>query len=499
MPGDRSICDIDLLINASQAVYRIVSPNTIEDKNKTSIPDVSKTIAAKNYNICSTISPGEFQEGSHVCALALEPIDDVSPIVIAFRGTKTTKDMGSNVSIALQGVAGKHLRDEAYQFYKQIRADFPGKEIVLTGHSLGGHLAQYVAAKAYADKHKKLFVRTFNSAPIDTVYGKKLEASELHRFVNFRFSKDALGKLPFTACYGDVYVLKTGAEEGEENLSVFEKMKQRHTLNRFYVLLSDDMKALQVGSSLSISHEEAAALEKMRCMQYAWFPTEQRAKHNLRLFNEHLPKLNNLLGKMKKKQSHGFDKRREFRVALCLMLDNSAFILKELSGYAVHLKDKKALQTLADDIEQLYMHLVMQDLHEGGVLPPNKTEKILFKFNEIRLKLPKIKQGMLFEGRGGTADEKTCLSSILSYTMYLIRGVLDLFTCFFSWLFTGEMVSDKNSLAENRLGRSFFFQKKLTKKEEAEITIKFEELLNVSKKIDEKSGDLFDYDAFDLK
>jgi len=507
MAGDKSICDLDLLMHASQAVYRIVAPKTIEDKNATSIPDVTKTIEAKNYNIYGTISPGEFQENSHVCALALEPIDDKAPIVIAFRGTKTQRDMGSNASITVRGVAGKNLCEEAYQFYQKIKDKFPGKEIVLTGHSLGGHLAQYVAAKAYANKHEKLFVRTFNSAPINTTHGTKLKTSELNNFVNFRFSKDVLGKLPFKACYGDIYVFKSGAEEGEVGLSRLEKMKKRHSLKRFYTALPKEIRNLQVGSSSSMGYEEAVAIEKMKITQASnvrydqrkWFEKYRVGRNNLQFFNEHLPKLNALIDKVKKNQSNVVQQRIEFRETLRSILGGSADTLKELAGYAVHVKDKKALQKLADDIEQLYMHLVDQNLHQSGVLSPKQAKKLFSELNEIRLTMPKLRREIAFEGRGGTAEERTCLSSMLSYAIYMIRGVLDLFTQCFTWLFMGETISDKNSLAEHTLGRSFVFQKKWTQKEEHKITKKLEELLIVGRKIGENLVNLKQYDDYNKR
>ncbi|MDF1683607.1 MAG: hypothetical protein P1U36_03020 [Legionellaceae bacterium] len=46
-----SICDVGLLMIASQAAYRIVSDLVIEARPEISIPDVLGEIQAKNYNI----------------------------------------------------------------------------------------------------------------------------------------------------------------------------------------------------------------------------------------------------------------------------------------------------------------------------------------------------------------------------------------------------------------------------------------------------------------
>ncbi len=75
---------------------------------------------------------------------------DSGPIVISFRGTDNTDAYGKVSDIWsgwLAGVGdsrGSQIR-QAIDFYKKIRDANPGKEIVLTGHSLGGGLAGLVA------------------------------------------------------------------------------------------------------------------------------------------------------------------------------------------------------------------------------------------------------------------------------------------------------------------------------------------------------------------
>ena len=48
-------------------------------------------------------------------------------------------------------VADETYRNRAYNAYLKIRSDHPNSRIIITGHSLGGHLAQEVALHAMAE------------------------------------------------------------------------------------------------------------------------------------------------------------------------------------------------------------------------------------------------------------------------------------------------------------------------------------------------------------
>lgn len=65
-------------------------------------------------------------------------------IVIAHRGTDGLKDLGSDLSIGRQNLPAQF--DDADNFTQEIMSEF-GDEVVHTGHSLGGGLAQLVGHK----------------------------------------------------------------------------------------------------------------------------------------------------------------------------------------------------------------------------------------------------------------------------------------------------------------------------------------------------------------
>jgi Mbeg1-like len=161
---------------------------------------------------------------SDLAAATFVPKDDRSPIVISYRGTKATNDLGHDVKLAVSGTAGEKLRHSAYDFYQKVRDKYKGREIILVGHSLGGNLAQYVGIKAYNlnnenVKDPKLSVRTFNSAPVklshDIVLKKHRKLQR--RFANYRLSNDIISNAPIISnSYGDTYHFKVDAEISDE-------------------------------------------------------------------------------------------------------------------------------------------------------------------------------------------------------------------------------------------------------------------------------------------
>lgn len=146
-----SKCTIRLLTQACQAVSRIKKNNIIDPTEDESHSQILIDMAKNGYAITKSIAPIGVQGTGEtsLAALCLEPQDPQSPIVISFRGTKTGKDVISDIRLSTLGVVEKEFRDAAFKFYEDIKKANPGRQIVLTGHSLGGHLAQYVATKAY--------------------------------------------------------------------------------------------------------------------------------------------------------------------------------------------------------------------------------------------------------------------------------------------------------------------------------------------------------------
>jgi len=112
-------------------------------------------------------------DDSGFCANLFENIKN-KELIIAYRGTERF-GLGENISnfnavikdvlTDLDLVAGnfnEHFVD-AWKFYKAVKEQNPKRKIKIVGQSLGGALAQVVAAKEYTVNRKKIETFTFNA------------------------------------------------------------------------------------------------------------------------------------------------------------------------------------------------------------------------------------------------------------------------------------------------------------------------------------------------
>ena len=95
--------------------------------------------------------------------------DTEDRVIIAFRGSDDLKDLADAQRI----LSGKMpLQYESAQaFYQKVRKQYPGREIAVTGHSLGGSLAQMIAVR-------NPDVRAFPCNPVGTKSLMKEDVSD---------------------------------------------------------------------------------------------------------------------------------------------------------------------------------------------------------------------------------------------------------------------------------------------------------------------------------
>ena len=95
-------------------------------------------------------------------------------LVISFRGTKEFKDIGTDIQL----IVGKESESERFnndlQYYDEIRETWPSKNIILTGHSLGGSIVLYIATKrniykGYAFNPGVSFSTNLNAPNVDII------------------------------------------------------------------------------------------------------------------------------------------------------------------------------------------------------------------------------------------------------------------------------------------------------------------------------------------
>lgn len=214
-PKSCSTCTIGLLTMACQAAYMLQENDRVDQGAEALREQTFINIAQHGYAITRSVLPGENggTGKTPLAAVCLEPLNSVNPIVISFRGTDSVGDVLSDARLGTLGVVETGFRNAAFAFYKTIRERNPDREIILTGHSLGGHIAQYVATKAYntdtnLQSRALLHVRTFNTAPINTKHSAIFEYNPelLTHFVNYRLASDAVSDLPLQQYYGKTFV-----------------------------------------------------------------------------------------------------------------------------------------------------------------------------------------------------------------------------------------------------------------------------------------------------
>ena len=83
-------------------------------------------------------------------------------VIIAYTGTNPSTDFPTDfkTDIISIGFARGYHYDEAFKFYERIQSKY-GKNITLTGHSLGGNIAQRVALEYNVAR-----TVVYNSAPL---------------------------------------------------------------------------------------------------------------------------------------------------------------------------------------------------------------------------------------------------------------------------------------------------------------------------------------------
>ena len=89
---------------------------------------------------------------------------DTGEVILAYTGTNFKSDLWNDgiktdIGRIALGLGDDHV-DPARKFYEKIRAEY-GDDIILTGHSLGGNLAQWIAL--YYNVQKTII---YNPAPL---------------------------------------------------------------------------------------------------------------------------------------------------------------------------------------------------------------------------------------------------------------------------------------------------------------------------------------------
>ncbi|WP_051291425.1 lipase family protein [Fictibacillus gelatini] len=169
----------------------VLAGSMIYDYDDKKSPDhIDKDILQKTFN--ANIVDQYVDPKSGFSGYALKD-NNTGEIVIAYVGTQPKQDgkwdLVTDGAIGLGNVAGLQISlkqaDQANEFYQRVKENTNGAKISLTGHSLGGGLANTVAMR---NKKDNIDTLTLNPAPLlnlDVVrYGYGFDQKNIRNVIN---------------------------------------------------------------------------------------------------------------------------------------------------------------------------------------------------------------------------------------------------------------------------------------------------------------------------
>ncbi len=208
------VCDNELLLYASDMAY--VLDQTVVDHGLVGYKTYLDILTSKGYTIDEKMFPKHVggSGDTNLGAVCLKPNDERSPIIIAFRGTKYLGDVSDDAYLSMYGVAKEGTRKAARAFYDEIRKANPGREIILTGHSLGGHIAEdlgscihSMAIDAEENDTPKVQVVTYNAPGTSSPEQANVRTHPniARRFRSYRTSGDVVSGMFEERSVGNIY------------------------------------------------------------------------------------------------------------------------------------------------------------------------------------------------------------------------------------------------------------------------------------------------------
>lgn len=254
--------------------------------------DPNKNKEVTNYNLHKEQMPSNLEyvdsfrdAGTGTSGTAFKD-KKTGEVIVAYTGTNLEVDkqdvMTDGVSIGLG--AGYHY-DSAYRFYDKMAAKYGSANIILTGHSLGGNVAQRVALKKNAQN-----TIVYNAAPLYVPVAPGLLAglnpalalvaglasvgnikaimtdqkTFTGKVTRIRTEEDPLNNAANTAAgvyIGDDYVIKnSGGHSLDDILNDSKQMKQIEAI----VMKAEKDSALKVQKTIHTVDDQMKSIQKMK-------------------------------------------------------------------------------------------------------------------------------------------------------------------------------------------------------------------------------------------
>jgi hypothetical protein len=174
---------------------------------------VAEAQRLRNYNIPSNM---EYLEDMHDSGTGTSGTvfrnKDTGEIILAFTGTNFQSEFWKDAGTDLYEINFPVLEHciPAFEFYEHVRAKY-GNNIVLTGHSLGGSIAQRVALEYNVQK-----TVVYNSAPLYVNDARKIGLSYGELLTIDELEKNYTGETIRIRSEGDVVSMVGGKHLGKE-------------------------------------------------------------------------------------------------------------------------------------------------------------------------------------------------------------------------------------------------------------------------------------------
>lgn len=154
------------------------SGSTVDSELSKKLQDATLTASSQAYNPTAsrTDLPGGYTYLRHMSSPETGVWYNVGEqrVIVAFRGTAGGRDVGTDITAIVLNQHRHHPRYiRSYRQVRRVQKAFPQSSVILTGHSLGGHLATAVGQELQRKRAGPELVHTYNRGSFFWDIGRK--------------------------------------------------------------------------------------------------------------------------------------------------------------------------------------------------------------------------------------------------------------------------------------------------------------------------------------
>ena len=198
-------------------------------KQDTKYHEVLKQAAIYSYHKPGNYPPAgyrviDFNENKNTGFYA-DVLSNGNDIIIAYRGTESGQDIRNDVAMAKSKIPAQTT--DALKIYDKVKREHPNADITVTGHSLGGSLAEIVSGI------RGNLAVTFNAYGIRDMFRNKNALKE-DNVVNYVNEYDAVSMVNGQNHIGEIYAVSNDCKyplenHKAENMGNLSKRSQKTT------------------------------------------------------------------------------------------------------------------------------------------------------------------------------------------------------------------------------------------------------------------------------